>query len=391
MRLACPLAGLMALLGCALPAGAGEGDTFRPYLTYSYTQDDNLFRLDDADPLLSLRAPEGKSDSYQTGGVGFILDWRPGRQRVQANMQVNTNRFDKYSDLDFDGQNYNVNWDWQLGNLLSGRLGGLYTVSLGNYKDFRQATVVSNTKTIREINFSGNYRFHSDWLAGVRLRDYTLDYSASGLANSNDQQTNLVLGLYYLGGAIQRVGVEVSQIDGTFPDRPSTGTLVKEYTEQAVRGIATWEVSGKSRLNVSLGYVNRDNEGKADNYSGFEGRLEGDWIPTGKLMVTGLLRRALGNYQYQNASLVVVNEARLTANWLALPKVRVGPTVYYEMRDYQGSTRADDIWGAGLAVSYEPASWGTVSVNLLTEERDSTALYFDYQTNVLSLSASLVF
>lgn len=377
------------LLSGTAPAQAGEGDTFRPFVSYAYTHDDNLFRVPDT--LAPLYAPQGKSDSYQTAGIGFLLDWRQSRQRVQANIGLNKTKFDKYTVLDYSGEDYNAHWDWELGNRLSGRLGGSYIKSLGNYQDFRLG-VVSNTRTNQNAYLNANYRFHSKWQAGVRLSHHARDYSASALRTSNSESDTLVGGLYYLGGTLERIGIELSNIDGRFPDRTPSDNLAREYTERSIKAMATWTATGASRVKANLGYVRRDNEGIAGgDFSGFEGRLEGDWTPTGKLLVNAALYRELNNYEYLNSNQVVVTAGNLSAQWLLSHKLRIGPTLTYETRSYEGTTRDDDLWSAGLSATYQPWPGSSVGLTVLRSGRDSTVPGYEYKATVTQFNAGLVF
>lgn len=389
----------LSLLAPLLASGAlaAEGDTFRPLLTYAYTYDDNIFRIPDLDVYKNAFAPDGMSDRYQTAGAGFILDWKQGRQRVQANTVFNTSRFDKYSYLDYDGSDMNADWDWVLGNRLSGKLGGSYNKTLGNYQDNRTLARTSNTLTKREAHFSADYRFHSNWQGGLRLRDYRRDYSVSNLEGNNVETTNIVAGLYYLGGSLERIGIELSNIDGNYPDRIASAQ-VTDYTERAVRGVATWVPSGKTRLRANLGYMTRENEGgRGNDFSGIEGRIEVDWAPGGKLLVNAVLSRQLDDYQYLDpntarfADQVIVSEARLNAQWFVLPKVRVGPSLSYENRDYDGTDREDDLWSGGVRLTYQPWPGGDISASVDRLERDSTNRFYDYEATVLQLNAVLVF
>ena len=79
------LAGILAL-AFASPASALEGDTFRPFVSFSQYYDDNLFRLADHESIFInghlLTGPQ--ADKYNVLNVGANIDWRIKRQQLIA-------------------------------------------------------------------------------------------------------------------------------------------------------------------------------------------------------------------------------------------------------------------------------------------------------------------
>ena len=114
------------------PAQAKEGDTFRPFVSYAYVYDSNLLRLDtgEFDDLQ-------RSDRYSVLSAGLNVDWKPGRQRIQASASKNLVRFSRYASLDYDGSDYQLRWNWRLGNHWSGQLGASRDVTQTNFSDFQ--------------------------------------------------------------------------------------------------------------------------------------------------------------------------------------------------------------------------------------------------------------
>lgn len=383
----------MALLAMVPPVLALEGDTFRPLVFVNYGYDDNIFRVRDDVPLAG---GFNRSDSYHQLGLGFDLDWKPGRQQVKGKARINRTRFNKNASLlDYDGQDLNLSWNWQLGNLWSGRLEQDRQRSLGSYLGLG-GVPVNNVQTEDTTVFAANYRFHSNWRAGLTLRKFSLKYSNTARAISDAETDTATVGAYYLGGAIERIGMEVRLVDGSYPDarRLTNPTpLATGFDERFIGAVADWTVSGKTRVRARLGHVTRDNNNVTGrNFSGLEWSVDGDWYPTGKTIISGNLTRELNYAEENNSSHKLVNELTVNAMWFALPKTRIGAGFNYENVEYEGSTRTDDISSFNLNAGYEVWRGGDLTAQIRRESRSSSDSTRDNTTSTsLFIGASLLF
>ncbi len=371
---------------------AGEGDTFRPRATYSYSYESNLFRLEnDLDALISMGETSIHSETYQSLGVGFDLDWKQGRQRVVSRAMVSKTRFDRYTQLDYDGQDFKLEWQWQLGNYWKGNLGATQVKSLGSFREVNG--LVSNTRTSENLYFTADYRFHSRWLANFRANSASTDYSALAQKPSNSEADTLGAGLYYLGHSIERIGVELRNSDGRFPGRTLPTTLATGYRERGIDFIANYTATGKSRLNTRIGYIQRDNKNLAGrDYSGFEWRLDGTWFPTGKSLVGLSLFRDISNSEYAQSNHSLIDGISLNWQWQMLPKTRMQASMAWEHVDYDSiPARKDKVFTAGLSATYEVWRGGEISAGLQRETRDANVFLLDYTSNVLFLNTNLLF
>jgi len=214
----------------ATPAHAGEGDTFRPVLQYSFTHEDNVFRIADNTTL----APGfSKSDSYQSLGAGFDVDWKQGRQQVLVNALFTRTSFKNNSTLDYDGQNATGEWRWTLGNRLRGTLGTQYNVYLGGYDN---TAAGSNVRTQRRNYVTGTYWFHPNWQAELRYNLSSLSYDSAAQASYNYTNDETTAGLFYKGGQMERLGFEIATTKGRYPDRSPPSTI--NYDTDTVRLVA---------------------------------------------------------------------------------------------------------------------------------------------------------
>ena len=128
----CLPVGLALGLLLALPAIAKEGDTFRPFVSVGYFYDSNLFRLDEGE---NASLVTQRDDRYRVVSAGIDVDWKPGRQQIVANVTKTWIRYDRYTYVDFDGDDMQATWNWRLGNRLSGNLGAAKSTSLSAFED----------------------------------------------------------------------------------------------------------------------------------------------------------------------------------------------------------------------------------------------------------------
>lgn len=348
--------------------------------------DSNLFRLE----IPFVGDPEIHSDTFQRLGVGFDLDWKQGRQRVVAKVLASKTRFDRYSLLDYTGQDANLEWQWQLGNYWSGRAGVNRALSLGS---FREVTgLVSNTRTSENLFFDANYRIHPRWQASLKLNSGTYDYSAAAQKSSNSETDAWTLGVYYLGSTIQRIGVEMRENEIVLPNRALTPVLDNDYRDRSINLVANWQASGKSGLNVRIGRVERKNTHIASrDYSGFNWRLDGNWGVSGKSLVGASLFREIRNTEYTTSNHSLVSGGSLSYLWQFMPKTRLQASLGQEDYNYDSIVRRDKIKTTTVALVHEPWAGGELSAGFQRETRDSNTFLYSYKSNALFLNANLKF
>lgn len=384
---------LATLLALQAPlAGANIGDTFRPLVSYSYVHEDNLFRLSDglSGVPLALAAPNGKSDDYQTLGVGFNIDWQQARQRVLIKALANQTRFSQYPLLDYDGRDLSGEWQWQLGNHLRGNLGTSQVRSMGSYQDI--GNLVSSVRTRTNHTFSATHQFHPNGDLELRLNRQALDYSAAALTASNFTQDDIALGGFYKGGMVERLGLEWSGMQGDFPDRPAGGAQATGYRGHSVKLVANVQVTGKSRLRARVGYLSREYEGgNTQDFSGMNGRIDWDWVPSGKTMLNFALFRELNNTELAGATQQSVHGASASAQWQPRAKLVLGLSARSETQAYDGTTLDDRISSLGASASYTPWRDSSITLSAQRQSRSSTAALRDFDATVLALSAEFRF
>jgi exopolysaccharide biosynthesis operon protein EpsL len=387
------LAGVMGLL--VWPALAKEGDTFRPYVSYSYHYDNNLLRLaEDEDAVIIENGipvfTTQRSDTYSVFGVGLDVDWKQGRQQVLASASKNLVRYSNFSNFDFDGSDYRGTWNWRLGNHLSGQLGASQVVSQTSFNDLNQFTnafvAVNNELTTDRFFGSAEWEFHPRWRTGVGLAQSSGENSTLVQRSQDFDSDSTYAYLTYLTPKGSRLRGELRRIDSEFPNRQLVaGSLVdNSYTQDEVNFVGDWSATGKLINRLRVGWVERRHENlSTSDFSGVAGRYTADYFPTGKTAINAAIFREPAGVEDANSSFRLNTGINVNAAWLLSDKTTVRAGVSYVNGDYDqivpGSLkRNDDDTNGSLSVSYSPIPMATFDAGLQVGRRNSTIDALDY-------------
>jgi exopolysaccharide biosynthesis operon protein EpsL len=383
IRLA-PLLAAVAVAG----AQARPSDTLQAFLTYNATHDDNIFRVDSNE----------QSDLYHQLGAGLLLDWRESRQQVSGRVSANKTKFADLSVLDFDGYDGQVQWNWQLGNRLSGQLGYTASRSLGSFVDYTGGLVPNTVDRSRKF-VNGSYLFHPRWRVNGALDSDKLEYGAVSQQASNRTLDAGEIGVDYLTPKGSRLGLFARKTDGKYPNRQVVllSTVDNSFEQQEIGLRAYWAYDGKLTLSGRAGQTRRKHDEVPErDFTGITGRIDASWQATGKLRVGGAIYRDIGAVEDVYASYSVNDGIRITPSWQVSPRLVLDAQAFVERRSFEGDPfflgfhRKDDAHGYGLSLNYQPRPWANLGASWQAGSRESNLLDdFSYQT--FGLSAQLVF
>ena len=377
------LAGLMALL--ALPAVAKEGDTFRPFVSYARYYDSNLFRLSDSEIAAASQVFAKTTDQYGVLSAGLNVDWQPGRQRVLASASLSQLRYSHYDSQDNDGYDYQLRWNWQLGNHWSGLVGATDIQSQSKYEDV-QIGFVPNEVTRQRQFASANWLFHPRWQVGMNVDRSDVANSAPAQFISDYEDQSMGATLTYITPKGSRLSGQLRKVDADYPNRV-LGVIDNSFSQTEYNLLGDWRSTGKLTARGRLGYVQRDYPNvPARNYDGFNGRISADYFPTGKTVLNLSVYRELGNSNDANATYSLDTGATLGAAWLATNKITLRANASYENRDFQGdpgviilgTTRNEDTLSGSFSISYVPIRMATIDLGWQAGSRDSNIAVEEY-------------
>lgn len=393
------LAGLMVTLSWS--AMAKEGDTFRPYVSYTRYYDNNLFRLDKGetsfvveDGAATLVTLDEASDQYGVLGVGLNMDWKLGRQQLVASLNKTRVSYSKYSSLDYDGEDYRATWNWRLGNHWSGQLGATQAVSQTSFSDLQTFNIdgtpvflaVTNLVTRDRQFASADWELHPRWRAGAGGAWTTSENSRLQQRSQDYEDDSEYVYLTYLTPKGSKLRGEYRYRDAKYPYRYLVaGTLVESsYTQSEYNFLGDWTVSGKMLTHLKLGLVDRQFPTVTTrDYSDLAGRVTVDYFPTGKTALTLAVYREPAPPEDVNSSYLVNDGANLNAAWMLTNKVTARATASYVQGTYELilpglPQRVDDTVSGSLSLSYNPLPMATIDIGLQAGSRDSTYSTYDY-------------
>jgi len=388
----------------AMPVQAKEGDTFRPFVSMGYFYDSNLFRL--AETQFDLAPSDLRDDRYSILSAGINVDWKPGRQQIVANATKTWIRYDQNSRLDFDGDDTQATWNWRLGNRLSGNLGAAKSTSQSSFED---VGVVNNQVDRERYYGRAEWEFHPRWRIGGGVEEIDNTNSALTQRSQDFQQQayDVVLGYRTPKGGNLRL--QVRRIDADFPTLQILGVNIfppivavadNSFKQDEYNLLGDWRVSGKLTLRGQAGWVDRQYESvlkgnfngfspvlvPRPDFSGFVGRVSGDWYATGKTLLSASLYREPGGAQDINASSVLKKGASVKGVWLVREKWRLNAGASFENREFTGDPggallpqRNDDTVDTSLSLTYTPIQAVSLDVGVRAGRRDSNFSAEDYE------------
>ena len=383
-------------------AYALEGDTFRPFVSFSRYYDNNLFRQAENEDISidgSLRRGP-QTDSYNVLAFGANVDWRIKRQQVLARASKSLVRYSNFNSLDYDGSDYLAQWNWQLGNHWNGQVGATRTLSQSSFIDLNIINAVNNQRTIDNAFTTVNWQFHPRWQVGGSLSKVKSGNSdLSQIANTfTEQAQELNLTWRTPKGTSIRTQIRIAEAD--YPNR-ELGIVDNSYTQQELNVFSVWPYSGLLQFQGRLGYQRREHKNLSQrDFSGFTGRYTADYFATSKTVFSLSLYRELGAVSEISSSYRLTTGFSLNASWAITPKLTLRGGLVDGTADFEGDpgftlfavpVRQDKAQTASINLGYQPLKSTMVSIGLQAGHRESNYPSNDYEFNTIFANVQVNF
>jgi exopolysaccharide biosynthesis operon protein EpsL len=391
----------------AYPASSAEtGRNLHLFVYGGAYRDSNLFRLP--------ASGTPQSDTWLRLGVGLRADVPVSRQRFTLDAQIDDNRFDKFSQLNNTGTRARGTWLWEAAGNLSGDLGVAREHAMAGFGQVQAITTNEMTQT-RGFG-SANWMITPSWRLRGAFNAQEFEAENSARAMFNNEQTDVIVGVDYVSGLENSIGVQMRDSRGEFPNQqvvtPAGVTTISSHYKEREPAIAVhYNLGGKSSVDARLGHTKRTHEQlPARDYKGSTGSVTFHWTPTPRIMLDATAYRetrafvtsALGTVLTtidSAASYVVARGIRFEPRWALTNEITLQLQLLEERDTFKadptlpiGSPEREDKFRAGVI----GAGWSPLRALLLTlsferGKRTSNIVNRDFKYDAVSLNARWTF
>lgn len=393
-RAACCLLQLGALT--SLPALAAPDQVVRPYVGYAVAHDDNVLGAGEG----VARPGDTVSSTSRRAEAGVLVDKRIGRQALSAALQLTRTSYEQLPELNHDGKDLRLNWNWHLGNQFDGNIGASYVRALAPFVSFHGRE--RNLRAERREFADGGWLLHPSWRVRAGVSRDTLAYDLVA-QQAGDRVENVgELGFDYLAKSGSTIGTQLRHTRGQFPHRQQLSGLSVDnsYDQDELKAKVNWLITGKTQLQFLGGIVQRKHDAfAARDYRGLNARLNANWQASAKLGVALAGWREIGALDDVTASYTLNQGVSLGSAWDLSDKLRIDGQLRHETSDYSGtaaiasalSERKDRVRRATFGLVYKPTAHLRLSAQAYHAERRSTLAGNSYPTSGLLLNSRYEF
>jgi exopolysaccharide biosynthesis operon protein EpsL len=385
---------------------ADDQDVVNFNLSHAVTYEDNLFRLDSNESPLSNFGKSQKWDVINATTYGVSVNKPYSLQRFKFDISQTSYRYQNYNFLNFDGINYDIQWNWALTPYLKGNLKFDRQERPNTFSDIGSINRLStNTRTIKNNRFDIDWSAYHNWHLIGALAELTVSVDN---ASNNDQnldfsftQTSGIAGIRYEFPSGSSIDYMATHTNGQYQDSFFSEALLRDkgYQERRNDISLKWLLTGKSTVNAKIGYLKRENDNFSQrNVDGFVGNIDYDWDITGKTRLTFALSSNLYPIQSSTDSYIRDNTFAIRPIWAVSPKVALKGNVAFRKRIFEGSgpasslvEREDKIRTTSVSLDWMPRRYLTLEMMLKRESRDTNITDFDYVSNSAMVSAVITF
>lgn len=339
----------LMILGMASgPARADTDDTFTPYVRGLYGYDSNLFRLQNDQEARAVLGTSNTAESYNTLDAGMDAKLHLSRQQVNAHVEVNRTRFNKYTKLNYDGRDAYLKWDWLVGSIASGDIGIAETLTQASYTNVQQP--VSNLVRTRRHFFHSAIPLTNPWKVKVGLERTNSSNNATAQQVQDATVDSVNAGVQYQSAKGSIVELISRRSDGKYPNRQIIGIAPVDngYRQWDNGVIVAWEPTGKTLMSGKLNYTQRSYADVPQrNFSGMTGLLALDWMVTDKTTLKASVHRDIGAMDNTTASYTLNQGVALGADWKLTAKLVLNTQLSHDNIAYAGDP--------GFVLSASPA------------------------------------
>jgi hypothetical protein len=285
---------MLSPLCLCLAAGSARAD-LEPF---SFGASENIQHQSNLNHTDSSRTPD-IADWVSTTQLSAGLDEPIGRNKLLASGDIEFNRYKHSHNLNSTGYNAAAEFDWNTVGDLSGALGAdsrRRQYFFGQTADFSfggppPTTLVRNLQTDNHAFARAMLGGQSRWTIFAGADANRRNYSDDSYRIDDERQWSTNVGTRYATSPDLSFGVTGAYSRGDYPQGSLDGTQ-SNFNSKSVSGTTSWQVSGNTRMDGSLGYTAFYSDAFGGTRHFANGSLNLTWSPPSHLTFQLALKRS---------------------------------------------------------------------------------------------------
>lgn len=348
-------------------------------VTAQYQSDSNVFDLNSGFGAPSL-GDRPRSDTYYAYGAQFDGKYDLSRQEFYALASASRYEYQRFTDLDHIGYNFDGGLRWKLGQPLDGRIDVTRTRNMvpfynlsGNLSGVSALTlsILTEQRETAEIGL----RLASLWKLEASGYTSKINQPIAGAPDLELHQDSGTAAINYLGVTGLTSGLSATYLKGDYEG--STSQLNPSFNQVTVGLLAKYKRT-RTTFDGQLGYSRRQSANAFDNTSGFTGLVDFTDQLTARTSITLKADRLINSYVLNSGSEI---DTDLGGNllWQATYKSAFTVGYTFSYRDFPGqgnnpvgSRRVDIQEYVNFGINYQPRKWLLIKPYYNVQTRRST-------------------
>jgi exopolysaccharide biosynthesis operon protein EpsL len=343
-----------------------------------------------------LRTSTGQvSDTALTAGVGVRYEKQFSLQKVHADVDFDTWRYNDHSELNFNTLNYDLGWDWSI----TPRFHGTISADRRQYREVTTDPVSFanriGRRTERNELAEAGFGVAGPWRVLAGVSHYKTESTEPGSWDASPDITFGQVGVGYEAASGSNVNFRYKRGHGDYndPTFATFATLNSDFRDTEEEVTAHWAATGKTSVDGRIAHVQRRHSGAPGlDFSGMVGSLNANWDIAAKTSLRGGYMHDISASGLPTGGHVDSDRFFISPVWHATFKTSFNLRFDHTRREWKDSGptfpggRTDTVESLQAGVDWNALRTVLVS-GYLRHEKMSSSINGGYTANVIGVLA----
>ena len=372
-------------------------DRVEVWFNETMMRDSNVFRLSRGLDLDRTVGTSDLSDRILTHTAGITAGIPVSLQRFEASYAHFWTRYQRFDQLDFDGDVWRAAWLWAVTREFNGELSYTDTTGLASFAAFRGTT--KDVIHTRQAIATANWQLNARWLGygGFTATERKHDQPDRRLNDIEAQ--SIELRMSYMTPKENRIGVSVRAEQGGAPEtRLLQGVAFDNaYRQVGIGTVGRWELTPHSRFDGRFDYVRREyDQFSQRDYSGPAWGVTYTWTPSPKFNMLATVRRDIAPLEEVQTTFVLATGVGIKPRWQVTEKFALVGSADWTKWKYHGDPLVGGdfehrVRSGSFGFAWTPLQRVLITGSVQREVRTSDLANADYKATIGTLDARIGF